>query len=380
MVLCARVGLLGASALAGATTMDGLVVSAPAAADEVFPPLIDGILALDVGIALNDGLIFKLFERGQKVPATRVVLLASAGPCEVAVVCGARPTVTASRQLVVAVVPPSGGQIATKVRVSARTVRVRCTTFDASGNSTTTTATTAQYPEQQTTLSALPSLFRFDRDAASGGFALSNDVFVRVEVRGAREDVPVGTDGDVDPEFTASRLWPAAYELARLLEAERDLVVGKRVVDLGSGTGFVGIAAAKLGAAVTFLTDLPGALPRLNRALDLNGLSAPTATASALDWTRPADLSSKPPVDLVLAADCVFWPRLYHPLIDTLDALRSQNPSLIVLISVTHRLDRVALFLDALQHRAWQATPCPHPHPRAASIGTAIYRLETVGE
>ncbi|CAB1117037.1 unnamed protein product [Ectocarpus sp. CCAP 1310/34] len=60
--------------------------------------------------------------------------------------------------------------------------------------------------------------------------------------------------GGTDIGFGAS-VYPAAYVLAEYLERHPYLVRGKRVIELGTGTGFLGIAAATLGAAEVCLTD-----------------------------------------------------------------------------------------------------------------------------
>eukprot|EP00752_Nemacystus_decipiens_P017883 g16032.t1 len=60
--------------------------------------------------------------------------------------------------------------------------------------------------------------------------------------------------GGTDIGFGAS-VYPAAYVLAEYLERHPHLVRGKRVIELGTGTGFLGIATSILGAAQVCLTD-----------------------------------------------------------------------------------------------------------------------------
>ena len=47
--------------------------------------------------------------------------------------------------------------------------------------------------------------------------------------------------GDVEPAYTASRVWPASAELALHVA---DVVRGRSVVELGAGAGLAGLACA----------------------------------------------------------------------------------------------------------------------------------------
>ncbi|XP_061688182.1 EEF1A lysine methyltransferase 3-like isoform X2 [Syngnathoides biaculeatus] len=60
----------------------------------------------------------------------------------------------------------------------------------------------------------------------------------------------------------AAPVWESAQYLCRYFEEQHVEWRGRRVIELGAGTGVVGILAACLGADVT-LTDLPVALPQL---------------------------------------------------------------------------------------------------------------------
>ena len=77
--------------------------------------------------------------------------------------------------------------------------------------------------------------------------ARSNEVFYRtMECAGKEIRIKQLYVGDV-----GCVVWDAALVLARFLENtrhfDRDFWVGKRVVELGSGTGAVGLAACVLG-------------------------------------------------------------------------------------------------------------------------------------
>src|SRR5712671_4864715 len=82
---------------------------------------------------------------------------------------------------------------------------------------------------------------------------------------------------NVPPPYWAFA-WAGGQALARYLLDNPDLVAGRRVLDLGSGSGLVAIAAAKAGATCVLAADIDAL------ALAAIGLNA-AANAVALDTT-----------------------------------------------------------------------------------------------
>ena len=62
--------------------------------------------------------------------------------------------------------------------------------------------------------------------------------------------------------FYGEYIWPASLVLCDFLKRNSELVRGKRVLELGSGTGIAGLYAAKLGAEHVTLTDFIDWKPR----------------------------------------------------------------------------------------------------------------------
>ena len=149
----------------------------------------------------------------------------------------------------------------------------------------------------------------------------------------AHRTVPVGPDsppleleqaaptlGGVDPLGTACTVWKGGERLVELLQSRRELVAGKRVVELGSGTGIAGLACAALGASRVVLTDLPENLALLRRNATRNGwvqsLCGCEVSVAALDWNTDA----LPACDLVLGADVCYHQDSVQALCSLVDA------------------------------------------------------------
>jgi len=90
---------------------------------------------------------------------------------------------------------------------------------------------------------------------------------------------------------------------------------GKNVLELGSGTGLVGLVAAMLGGTVC-LTDQVPLLNIIRENVAINKLSRLCSVAE-LNWGDPipADI---PRPDVILAADCVYFEPAFPLLVQTL--------------------------------------------------------------
>ncbi|XP_059926532.1 protein-lysine methyltransferase METTL21C-like isoform X3 [Gadus macrocephalus] len=109
-----------------------------------------------------------------------------------------------------------------------------------------------------------------------------------------------------------SVMWPAALALCSYLDSNRleTELLGKRVLELGAGTGLVAIVASLLGAAVT-ATDLPDILGNLtaNVMRNTRGRCRFTPEFTALSWGNELEYlfpRSLQNYDYVLAADVVY--------------------------------------------------------------------------
>lgn len=147
--------------------------------------------------------------------------------------------------------------------------------------------------------------------------------------------------GEVEGTFgTGATVWPASMVLLKYMEKNSEqLIRGKKIVDLGSGTGITSIGAVFLGAVHVICTDGEAAVVRLacenvNRAIS-DGLDSTKLDVSEYWWGTgklPAD-----DADIVLVSDCVL-PKLYPiaPLVDALDKLLIK-PGALAILSYEYR-------------------------------------------
>ena len=145
---------------------------------------------------------------------------------------------------------------------------------------------------------------------------------------------------------TGYRTWEAGLHLGQYLCAEPDVVRGKRVLELGTGTGYVSVICAKyLGAARVIASDgADGVLSGLADTMFLNGLQGSEAFVpkeliwgSALVGTEEEKWIGGEEVDIVLGSDVTYDTRAIPALIGTLDELFNLYPKVQVLICTAER-------------------------------------------
>ncbi|KAL9631409.1 MAG: hypothetical protein Q9204_004244 [Flavoplaca sp. TL-2023a] len=126
-----------------------------------------------------------------------------------------------------------------------------------------------------------------------------------------------------EPSLTADNLghktWLASYLLAKrlpsLLRYIPALQSGAQVIELGAGTGLVGIAVAAMFDVHVHLTDLPAIVPNLlaNTTVNLPNMAKGSTSVGEFDWSTVSDNCSKEHTayDIVVAADPLYSPQ--HP-------------------------------------------------------------------
>jgi predicted nicotinamide N-methyase len=169
-----------------------------------------------------------------------------------------------------------------------------------------------------------------------------------IEAIGSRD---TGSLGDL----TGFRVWEAAPQLIRYLDAHRAVVRERTVLELGAGTGSVGLSAAALGATRVVLSDadstvtLEGAngweersrLASLAENAKLNGERAAAVSVTPLRWGNGehiAELCASWPegFETILGSDLLYSPRNYDALEVTIRALAAANVTIVLSFPIRH--------------------------------------------
>ncbi|XP_044287934.1 protein N-lysine methyltransferase METTL21A isoform X1 [Varanus komodoensis] len=148
----------------------------------------------------------------------------------------------------------------------------------------------------------------------------------------------------------AAVVWDAAVVLCTFLEMRGIDLQGSLVIELGAGTGLLGIVATLLGAHVT-ITDRKAALPLLeaNVQANLPAELQPRAVVKELTWGQDLANFSPGGYDFILGADIIYLEETFMDLLQTLDHLCSDQT--VILLSCRLRYERDQNFLEMLRGR-----------------------------
>jgi predicted nicotinamide N-methyase len=130
-----------------------------------------------------------------------------------------------------------------------------------------------------------------------------------------------------DPQFGSpywAHYWSGGLVLARYLLDRPESVAGRHVLDLGAGSGIVGIAAAKAGAAKVYAADVD---PYAISAIELNT----TLNHVVIDAIRADLTKGEPPeVDVICIGDLFYDAALAESVIAFLDRCLAQGITILI--------------------------------------------------
>ncbi|MDB5522372.1 MAG: ribosomal methyltransferase protein [Rhizobium sp.] len=169
----------------------------------------------------------------------------------------------------------------------------------------------------------------------------------------------LGRDNDTPPYWAYH--WAGGTVLARYILDRPETVAGKRVIDLGTGSGIVGIAAAQSGAIRVVAIDIdPLAVVATSLNAERNGVTLHAVCADIL--TGPP-----PQADLILVGDLFYAPSLAEAVLPFLKMCRSADIDVLIGDPGREPLPRADLQLLANYPVADFGDPCESA-PRISGV------------
>lgn len=146
-------------------------------------------------------------------------------------------------------------------------------------------------------------------------------------------------------------MWPASTTLAYYLIKNKEILSGKTVLELGSGTGLTGLIASLYSKHIT-LTDHNKVVLDLLEDNSKNTIfftksnddyvSQPTLNninVIKLDWGNEDDINqfNRNSFKIIIGSDIIYWYDAINPLLETVDALLSYDSDSIFILAYKTR-------------------------------------------
>ena len=205
---------------------------------------------------------------------------------------------------------------------------------------------------------------RLSRHLTTQVVAVADGLPVLVRERHARETLggergpPTANAFHGGQDLTGVRIWEAAPDLIDYISEHRSrLLHGRSILDLGSGTGAVGLSAAAFGAAQVVLSDMDSTatfateagweeqstLMALTENAALNGARAAAVSVAELRWGCEPHISALRRkyggggFDTLTASDVLYYPpETYGALAQTIRALAAADGAVVLAYRVRH--------------------------------------------
>jgi len=146
--------------------------------------------------------------------------------------------------------------------------------------------------------------------------------------------------------------WPAGQILSNyIVKRGSEYLQGRTILELGSGTGMVGLVAGKLGAKV-WITDQAPLLGIMRKNVEMNHLES-CVTAAELNWGAADPPPDIPRPDVILAADCVYFEPAFPLLAKTLADLADQSTEVLFCYKKRRKADK-RFFVFLKKYFSWE--------------------------
>lgn len=143
--------------------------------------------------------------------------------------------------------------------------------------------------------------------------------------------------------------------MAKFFEKNAHLVQGKTVLEVGSGTGLLGIALHLLQVQQVTVSDMSEVLWLLEKNLQQNACQD-KVQLRALNWKKAVPIDMINQFDMIVASDCVWIDDLVIPLVNTLDALVTGPNTQIYVANELRSKFTEDKFLTQMQKRGFSLT------------------------
>jgi predicted nicotinamide N-methyase len=137
------------------------------------------------------------------------------------------------------------------------------------------------------------------------------------------ESAPESVEPPTDPPFWAAA-WPGGQALARYVLDHPDVVHGRSVLDLGSGSGLVAVAAVLAGASDAVASEVdPFGVAAIRVNAQVNAVQGVTVVGDLLD-------GEPPDVSVVLAGDVCYDRVMTERVLPFLAAARERGADVLI--------------------------------------------------
>jgi predicted nicotinamide N-methyase len=170
--------------------------------------------------------------------------------------------------------------------------------------------------------------------------------------------------------WTGGSVWESGTYLAQYLRGLDVDWAQSRVLELGTGTGLVGLTAAQCGAREVWLTDQVLHVARHNRDANFDGTDRDRVKLHSLRWGDPDAIAAiaEDGFDIILGSDIIYHAAHHELLAETIAALSKQGT--VVLLCTPDGSPSAGYGSSQPSNHSFYNKMCAHPHISHPHVGT----------